>query len=322
MGRFAYLTAFKFVVFVAAIALGPITPATAQQPASPVIASTNDSTTSALYAIKAGLFKRAGLNVELSPMASGAAVAAAVAGGSVQIGNSSLLALIEAHAKHVPFTIVGTSAMIEESVLYGALLVRKDAPIRSARDLNDKTLAVPALKDFDSISSMAWIDANGGDSSTVRYIELSSSASVAALADGRIDATILAEPLLTQAMAAGNVRVLGNAFDAISHRYIYIGWFTTEDYASKNRETIERFARVMHDAAVYCNAHPAETAQLIIDFGKLDPKIAHRMARVTFAEYLNPQRIQPLIEAAAKYKAIDKAFDAKELISPYALRSR
>jgi NitT/TauT family transport system substrate-binding protein len=313
------------MAFAAALTLVCARPAAAQPSSPPVIqlaASTNDSTTPALYAIKAGLFKKAGLNVELTPMASGAAVAAAVAGGAVQIGNSSLLALIEAHTKHIPFTIVGTSAMIERNVLYGALLVRKDSQIRSARDLNGKTFAVPALKDFDSISSLAWIDQNGGDSSTVRYIELSSSASIAALADGRIDATILAEPLLTQAMISGNVRVLGNAFDAIAHRYIYIGWFTTEDYALKNRDTIERFARVMHDASVYCNAHPAETAALIIDFGKLDPKIAGKMTRVTFAEYLNPQMIQPLVDTAAKYKAIDKSFDAKELISPYALKPR
>src|SRR5579863_7983343 len=68
-----------------------------------IAAPANDTATSAIYAVKAGLFKRAGLSVEITPMASGAAVAAAVAGGAVQFGNSSLVTLIEAHAKHLPF---------------------------------------------------------------------------------------------------------------------------------------------------------------------------------------------------------------------------
>jgi NitT/TauT family transport system substrate-binding protein len=304
------------IIAAAACLLAPGAAAQAQElPLIRIAASTNDSTTPAIYAIKAGLFKNAGLNVELTAMNSGAAVASAVAGSAIQIGNSSLLNLIEAHVKHVPFTLVGTSAMIDPSVLYGALVVKKDSPIRTGRDLNGKTIAVPALQDFDWVSARAWIDQNGGDSSTVRFIELSSAASLQAVVDGRIDTTILAVPTLTQGMDTGSLRVLGNAFEAIAKRYIYIGWFTTQDYATKNRDVVERFSRVMHDAAVYCNAHHAETADLIVQFAKLDPKIAAHMQRVTFAENLTPSLIQPLIDVAAKYKAIDKGFDASELIN-------
>jgi hypothetical protein len=39
------------------------------------------------------------------------------------------------------------------------------------------------------------------------------------------------------------------------------------------------------------------------------------MPRVTYATSLNPRDIQPLIDAAAKYKAIPASFDARELIS-------
>jgi hypothetical protein len=46
------------------------------------------------------------------------------------------------------------------------------------------------------------------------------------------------------------------------------------------------------------------------------------MARVEFAETLDPHDIQPLIDAAAKYKAIDRAFPAQEMISPLALGAK
>lgn len=308
-------------LLVAALALAAGTRASAQEaPAIKIAAPANDTVTSALYAVKAGLFKKAGLNVEVTAMNSGSAVAAAVAGGAVQIGNSSLITIIEAHAKKIPFTLVATSGMIETDVPYAALVVRKDSPIRNARDLNGKTISTPGLKDFNAISSMAWIDQNGGDSTTVRYIELSAPASLQAVAEGRVDATIIGTPFLTLGLENGSVRVLGKAFDAVAKRFIHIGWFTTEEYAAKNRDVIERFARVMHDAALYCNAHQAETADLIVEFGKVDPKIATRMARVTFAEYLTAPMIQPLIDVAVKYKAIDQRFNAQELISPYALK--
>jgi NitT/TauT family transport system substrate-binding protein len=285
-----------------------------------IAAPANDTATSALYAIKAGLFRRAGLNVEIVPMNSGAAVASAVAGGAIQIGNSSLVTIIEAHAKGVPFTLVATSGMIESNVLYSAMVVKKDAPFKVARDLNGKTAASPALRDLNAISMANWIDRNGGDSTTVHFVELTASAIPAAITDGRIDTGIIGTPFLQAGVDDGSIRVFAKAFDAVARRFIHIAWFTTTDYASKNRDAIERFARVMHDAAIYCNAHQAETAPLIIEFGKVDPKLVTKLARVTFADYLTASMIQPLVDVAAKYKAIDKPFDAQDLISPYALK--
>lgn len=295
--------------------------ARAQEPVPIKLATpTNDTATSALYALKSGLFRRAGLNVEILAMNSGGAVAAAVAGGAVQFGSSSLVTVIEAHAKRVPFTLVATSGMTDTNVPYSALVVRKDAPYRTARDLNGKTLATAALLDLAQIGTSNWIDKNGGDSSTVHFVEISAPASVPAIAEGRIDAGILGTPYLTQALESGTIRVFSKAFDAIAPRFIHIAWYTLEDYANTHRDIVDRFTHVMHDAAVYCNGHPAETAPLIVEFGKVDPKLASRMTRVVFPEYLTASLIQPLVDVVAKYKAIDKSFDAQELISPYALK--
>ncbi|MGH7715387.1 MAG: hypothetical protein ACREML_05245, partial [Vulcanimicrobiaceae bacterium] len=53
---------------------------------------------------------------------------------------------------------------------------------------------------------------------------------------------------------------------------------------------------------------------------KLDEKLVARMARITFGDYLRPSEIQPLIDVAAKYNVIAKPFEARDLISPYALK--
>ena len=41
------------------------------------------------------------------------------------------------------------------------MVVPKDSPITSAKDLNGKTLPTPSLRDIIETSTRAWMDANG-----------------------------------------------------------------------------------------------------------------------------------------------------------------
>ena len=42
----------------------------------------------------------------------------------------------------------------------------------SGRDFAGKTIGVPTLKDLDALATASWVDAHGGDSTTLRYVEL------------------------------------------------------------------------------------------------------------------------------------------------------
>lgn len=287
-----------------------------------VASITNDTCSAILYAMKLGLFQKAGLSIDFLPMNSGAAASAAVAGGTVQFGQSSLVTLIDAHVHGVPFTLVAPGGVIATGSMYAAALVRADSPIKTGADLNGKTFAVPALEDLNQIAAMAWIDQHGGDSRTVKFIELSAPATVAAIEGGRVDAGQVGTPTLSTALESGKTRVLAPIFDAFGKRFENVGWFTTADYAKNNPDIVTRFAGVMHQAALLANSHRPETAALLADYLKGDPAIYARMARVEFGEYLDPRDIQPLIDAAARYKAIDHAFPAQEMISPLALKPR
>ena len=70
-----------------ALALAP-TPVAAQTTPVPIHAGHPPTETAApaLYAIRAGLFERAGIALTIDKMSSGAAVAAAVAGGGLDLG--------------------------------------------------------------------------------------------------------------------------------------------------------------------------------------------------------------------------------------------
>ncbi|HEV8022168.1 MAG TPA: ABC transporter substrate-binding protein [Candidatus Lustribacter sp.] len=293
----------------------------AQTPPSVTLATLiNDTATAALYAAHAGLFTKAGLNVQMQVLSAGAAAQAAVAGGAAQFGLSSLVGVITAHVKGVPFTLVAPAGVATSDVAYSQFVVRTDSPIKTAHDLNGKTIGAAGLKDLDAVAIMNWVDQNGGDSKSLKFVEMPAPIALAAIEDGRIDGADLNTPTLTRGLEGGKVRTLAQIFDAIAPRFENTAWFTTTDYANANRDVVQRFARAMSESNAYCNAHHAETVALVADNAKIDEKVVARMARITFGDYLRPADLQPLINVTAKYGVIPKAFDARELISPYALK--
>src|SRR6202012_4818609 len=97
----------------------------------------------------------------------------------------------------------------------------------------------------------AWIDANGGDSSTVSYVEIPFPAQPAALAQGRGDAIFEVEPFYGQ--AAKQVRVLFKGYSAISKHFLLNLWATTPEWAKAHPDLVKRFVSVMHDTSVWAN---------------------------------------------------------------------
>jgi NitT/TauT family transport system substrate-binding protein len=282
-------------------------------------ASPDDDVAPILYAQKAGLFARAGVSVVVDKSASGAAAAAAVLSGSYDIAKSSLVSLMEAHVKGVPFTLIAPAGVYDDATPFAQLLVPRDSPIHSAKDLDGKLLSVPALHDIGQVSDSAWADAHGGDSRTLKFVEFPMSGAAAALDQKRIDATTIVGPAMDAAMATGKFRSLGPSFGAIAPHFLFSGWFTTKAWAAQHADIVKRFARVWADAATYANAHHAETEPLIADFTLISLDDVHKMTRGVFGTTLKASDIQPVIDIAAKYQMIEHPFSAQELIDPSAL---
>lgn len=278
--------------------------------------SVNDDVTPLLYAMSSGLLKKAGIDVVLEKGRSGSAVASAVTGGAYDIGKSSIVGLINAHAHGVPYVFVAPGGLYENTAPVTALMVRSDSAIKTGADLNGKNVAVSAIGDLYTLSVRAWVDQHGGDSTTLKLVEIPLSAVPEALATGRIDAGCLEEPEVQEAVDSGKVHVIGHMFDAIAPRFMYTGWFANMDFAVKNRAMLDRFRTAFRTATQYTNTHKADTVDLSSKFTLIDPKTVARSVRVTAALTLDPKLIQPVIDACVKYKVIPATFDAKEMIDP------
>jgi len=313
------------VLRIAAIALGLSlvlsTGAPAQTPSAlPVIrvaSAPSDDMTPVLYADRAGLFRAAGIAVDVQRTSSGSAVAVAVAANAVDIGKSSIVPLISAHARGFPFTLVAPSAVYTSASHSAAVIALKTSTIRSARDLNGKTVSVAGLQDLNWLGVQAWIDKNGGDVKSVHFLEVPVTSVAAALDAGRIDAGALQTPVLAQDIETGKYRILGYMTDSIGHRFLQSAWFTTQAYAAKNPDLIARFVHALRQAAEYTNQHPDETVDLLASFTGMEAATIRRMPRVVAGTSIDTREIQPLIDAAVKYKLIEKPFPAQDFISQF-----
>jgi ABC-type nitrate/sulfonate/bicarbonate transport system substrate-binding protein len=94
------------------------------------------------------------------------------------------------------------------------------------------------------------------------------------------------------------------------------GWFTTAEWARAHPDVIARFVRVIAEASTYVDAHTTETAPVLSDFTGVPVGVILKMQRTIHPQtVLRAQDIQPIIDAAAKYKLIPRAFSAQELIT-------
>jgi NitT/TauT family transport system substrate-binding protein len=299
-----------------------MTPADPVNPVVHIGASTDDAARPLIYASTAGLFKKAGLDVDIVKLQNGAAVAAAVAGGSIDIGKGSALTPIVAFGKGLPFTVTSNLSNYTSDAPNVALLVRRDATIASAKDLVGKTVALNSLQDQNALAMFSWLEQAGVDLTTVKFIEIPSSASLAALDGGRVDAWVALEPTFSSALATQRVRVLAYPWNALGKHYAQAVMFANAGWTSTHRDVIDKVNRVLRDAGLYVAAHENETKPLSAQFAGLDPASLTDFRSGERGITLVPAELQPTIDAAAKYKLIPKAFPASDIICDCALKTR
>jgi NitT/TauT family transport system substrate-binding protein len=279
----------------------------------------NDGYKAVYYAVKAGIFKKYGLDVQTSIVASGAAAAAALSGGAADIAYTNILTLIQAHTHNVPMTFVAPGNLQVTGKSQTDILVLSDSPIKSGKDLVGKTLGSASLRDINAAASLAWIDKTGGDSKTLKVVEVPASAGAAFLEEHRADAVTLNEPAVSLAVATGKIRILAAPYDAVGTG-MTAGFAAMEPYVAANRDAMDRFAKAMHEASVYTNAHPADTVDIVAAYSGVAPDVVAKSVRFMDAEFLEPRYLQPMIDLCSRYQLIDKDFPASDVISPVAVK--
>ena len=270
-------------------------------------------------AMEKGFFKAEGLELETVPMAGGALIAQGVTSGDLQIGWSNVISLYQAHVGGFDFKLIAGGAInVKGKNETHSIQVLKTSPIKGAKDLEGKTVAVNTLNNIVHLMAMAWIDKHGASSSKVKFVEVPFPQMEAVLVAGKIDAISVHEPFATAAVTKGQTRVLAYPWGDVLPKFLIASWFASEKWIVKNKETAQAFVRAINRGVDAINADPEGSRVAMIKWAGLSPDLAGKIQLPVFEKEISEKDLQATIDLTRKYKLISRSIKAREVISDLA----
>ena len=287
----------------------------AQQGALPVVAA------------RKGFFEKEGLNVEVKFVSSGSEIPAGMAGGTIPMAIASWTNPMAMVANGVPARILAETTDISAAQ---QLVVRKDGPIKTPKDLEGKKLALTRIGLVMSILEKMCKE-YGCDVSKITLVNMLPQEIVLAFQRGDVDAIQTWEPWAIYATEQGG-RVLVSATDSFvagkegKKRIdgIYAAVFASDDFVKKNPKTVQAALRALKNAAEWLEANRDEAATIV---GK-DINIPKPVVLATFSKIHNDvtmssdwaKEFDEKAHYLADIKELKKVTTAKEVFDPAPLK--
>ncbi|WP_305782547.1 ABC transporter substrate-binding protein [Symbioplanes lichenis] len=256
--------------------------------------------------IEQGFFTAEGLDVTPRPGQSGATIVAGVVSGQQKIGFSNNTSLLIAASKKAPVRIVaaGNQAAAGD---YAVIFAPAGGPIRTAKDLAGKSIAVNNLNNVGSLSINAALQASGVDITTVKFVEIPFPQMQAALAQKRVDAAWAVEPFASAIKAAGGVTAVLRPYPMIAPHFPVASYFTSTAFAGSDPDVVASFRTAMNRSLTYAQDHPDDARRILPTYIEIGPEVA---ARVVLPEW------SPDVGAALLTRTAELARDYGYLTTP------
>jgi NitT/TauT family transport system substrate-binding protein len=272
--------------------------------------------------MRKGFFKEEGLEVQPVPLDGSAVVTAAVNSGNVDIGGGALDGMMLAATNGVPVKVIapGSSSFAPKSTssndVTNAVIVGPKSDIRTPKDLEGKTIAVNQLKGLIELGIRASAERAGVDPNTFKFRALPFPEAVQAVTEGKVDAAGEVEPFIGAAHAQGARTVL-TIYPLDPQKYPEWwngGWYTSESYLGKHKDTVAAFSRAMIKSNQYSNDHEAEERAIIPTFTSLKKDVADKIVLGGQFTKMDVPQAKEIAKLQQKYGFVTKPVDVDSLI--------
>src|SRR6202044_4006456 len=99
------------------------------------------------------------------------ALTSAVLAGTYDISYATVATLATAHSKGLPFVMIAPGISDSATHFGGAIMVPINSTLKTAPDLNGKSLGADRLNTIAEYLPRAWIDNNGCATSMVKFVQ-------------------------------------------------------------------------------------------------------------------------------------------------------
>jgi NitT/TauT family transport system substrate-binding protein len=220
-----------------------------------------------LYGVDHGYFKKQGLDATIQQAAGGAALVPEMQAGSVQIGGSNLLSVLQAQQKGLDMKCVSGAYVSNTSSLMGS--PKTGTSIKTGTDLEGKTVAVNALASATQLAVEKWVKDTGGDPTKVHFVAIGFSDQASALESGQADAALTDEPFTSQMIDAGYPVIDKHPADSIKQNVTFGCWVGLGSWISGHASQVKAFSTALNNVNTYLAQHPDVFRAALVQYLKV-----------------------------------------------------
>lgn len=253
-----------------------------------------------------GIFRKHGLTLKANVASTGAVPA--VMSGEFHFGFTALVNVLQARDKGLPIKIIGAGS--SSTGVPGADVTMIHAGpksgIKSAKDLEGKTVSVNALNGLLSMLGKAAVKADGGDPSKIRFIELGFAEALAALQAGKTDAMVGAEPFGTAAIGAGFGPIASPYQSMSKTSMLTSSYFTSEPQLKANPELFKSLRAAINESLEYAQKNPDQIRAQLPKFTKLGPDVAAKLILPRYLTAIPPESVEQFSKTGQEFGLLSK----------------
>ncbi|MGI8332191.1 ABC transporter substrate-binding protein [Actinomadura scrupuli] len=265
-------------------------------------------------AIDRGLFKAQGLTVKPQILQGGAESVPKLKSGNLDFSFGA----------YVPFFMAQAAGAINLRIVADAfqsapgthvILVAKDSPIHSIKDLAGKKVAVNVKHNLSSLMVQATLQPSGIKlDDDKNFVPVPFPQMEAALKNHSVDAVQAVEPFNTQLQKSIGARLITDLSQGPTVNFPVAGFATTDEFAKKNPKTVAAFQRAIA-AAQALIADRKVLEQVVPTYTKIDAATAATLHYGAYPTSLSTTRLQRVADIMQQYQYLTKPFDVKPLVS-------
>ena len=260
-----------------------------------------------------GFFSDEGLDITVQTTTGGAAAVPGVVSGDYDFAFGNLVSTMVARDQGLDLRYVANGNTTAGTPDFGAVIVPADSPIESPADLAGKTVSVNNLQNIGDTTIRQVVEDDGGDSSTIKFVEVAFPDAEAAVENKQVDAAWILAPFLDSAVANG-ARVITYNFSAFDPELDIAGYFTTGDSIENNPELVAKFTAAMNKSLEYAQENPDEVRRIVTTYTSMTADQLTEMVLPIFRADFNRSAAEKLGAAALAFGTLESAPDLDVLL--------
>jgi NitT/TauT family transport system substrate-binding protein len=264
-------------------------------------------------AIDRGFFKAEGLTVKTQMLQGGAEAPPKLQSGNLDLAIGAYVPFFMAKAGGFPLHIV--SDAFETARGTHTIMVSKDSPIHTVKDLVGKKIAVNVKHNLATLLIQATLQPQGVKlDENKNFVPVPFPNMQAALKNRSVDAAQFVEPFGTQAQKTIGARLITDLSEGPTTNFPVGGYASTENWAKKNPKTEAAFQRAIYKAQAVL-ADRLVLAQTLPTYTQIDPATAATIHTGTYPTSINTTRLQRVADIMQQYGYLEQPLDVKALVS-------